>query len=86
MAADREVPDRHAIDDGYPGLELRFRLEPGVQLLPGAFSVRGLKLAREQLRGVRAREAAVVITLNCISVVGGRRARLVALWLRRTGS
>lgn len=71
MDADREVPDRHAIDDGYSRLELGFRLEPGVPLLPGAFSVRGLKLAGEQLRGVRAREAAVVIALNCISVVGG---------------
>ncbi len=49
VAADREVPNRHAIDDCDPSLELGLRLEPVAQLLPGAFSVRGHELASEQL-------------------------------------
>ena len=47
VAADREVADRSAIDDGYPRLELGSGLEPLVELLPGAFWVGGLKLAGE---------------------------------------
>ena len=36
VAADRDMPDRRTIDDGYPRLELGFGQEPIVELLPGS--------------------------------------------------
>jgi hypothetical protein len=36
VAADRDMPDRHTIDDRYPRLELGLGLEPISELLPGA--------------------------------------------------
>lgn len=76
VAADREVGDRRTIDDGDPRLEPGFGQEPIVELLPGARRVGGPELAGEQLRGVGAPEAAVVIVRDGIGIVGGRRADL----------
>ena len=53
VAADREVPDRRAVDYGKSSLKFGVRLEPFVQLLLSAFSARRVKLASEQLRGIR---------------------------------
>jgi hypothetical protein len=42
VAADRDMPDRHTIDDGYPRLELGFGPEPISELLPGARWIGGV--------------------------------------------
>ena len=76
VAADRDMPNGCAVDDGYPRLDPGFGQEPIVELLPHARSVWGFELAGKQLERVRLREAAVVIVLNCIGVSGGRRSNL----------
>jgi hypothetical protein len=69
VAVDREMPDR-AIDYRKSSLNFGVRLEPFAQLLLSAFSARRVKLASEQLRGIRFSEAAVVIVLDCGGVIG----------------
>lgn len=70
VAADRDMSNRLTTDDGYLRLEFGVGQEPLVELLPHACWVGCFELTGEQLRRVRLREAAVVISRNCIGVSG----------------